>query len=113
MLEAAIEAINNLLVLDRILYLFLGVLMGLALGAIPGLGGLVGLAILLPFTFDMDPFEAASRMDVDEIVRLDEIRAWLELFAEASYQAGGYRRIKNPRIWSLHDLEAVTEGQSD
>ena len=41
MLEAAIEAINNLLVLERILYLFLGVLMGLALGAIPGLGGLV------------------------------------------------------------------------
>ena len=62
---------------------------------------------------DMDPYRAASRMDVDEIVRLDEIRAWLELFAEASYQAGGYRRIKNPRIWSLHDLEAVTEGRSD
>ena len=62
MLEAAIEAINNLLVLERILYLFLGVLMGLALGAIPGLGGLVGLAILLPFTFDMDPFEAFAIM---------------------------------------------------
>jgi acetyl-CoA carboxylase carboxyltransferase component len=58
---------------------------------------------------DMDPYRAASQMDVDEIVRLDEIRAWLELFAEASYQSGGYRRIKNPRIWSLHDLAAVTE----
>jgi len=32
------------------------------LGAIPGLGGLVGLAILLPFTFDMDPFMAFALM---------------------------------------------------
>jgi len=62
---------------------------------------------------DMDPYQAAAQMDVDEIVRLDEIRAWLELFAEASYQAGGYRRIKNPRIWSLHDLQAMTEPRGD
>jgi hypothetical protein len=24
-----------------------------------------------------------------------------------AYQAVGHRRIKNPRIWSLHDLEAM------
>jgi hypothetical protein len=58
---------------------------------------------------DMDPFRAASRMDTDEIVRVDELRSWLELFAECSYQAIGYRRVKNPRIWSLHDLAALTE----
>jgi 3-methylcrotonyl-CoA carboxylase beta subunit len=58
---------------------------------------------------DMDPFRAASQMDTDEIVRVDELRSWLELFAECSYQAIGYRRIKNPRIWSLHDLAALTE----
>jgi len=62
MWDAAIIAIDNLLVPTRFLYLFIGVLMGLALGAIPGLGGLVGLAILLPFTFDMDPFEAFAIM---------------------------------------------------
>ncbi len=45
-----------------------------------------------------------GQMDTDEIVALGELRDWLELFAEASYQAIGYRRIKNPRIWSLHDL---------
>lgn len=44
------------------LFLFGGVLMGLALGAMPGLGGLVGLAILLPFTFDMDPYAAFAVM---------------------------------------------------
>ena len=53
---------------------------------------------------DMDPYRAASRLDTDEIVALGELRDWLELFAEASYQSTGYRRIKNPRIWSLHDL---------
>ncbi len=53
---------------------------------------------------DMDPYKAASQMDTDEIVALGELRAWLELFAETSYQSIGHRRVKNPRIWSLHDL---------
>lgn len=56
---------------------------------------------------DMDPYKAASQMDTDEIVALGEIRPWLELFAEASYQAIGYRTVKNPRIWSLHDLATL------
>ncbi len=54
MIEAALSALQELLVPIRLLFLLMGVLMGLVLGAIPGLGGLVGLAILLPFTFDMD-----------------------------------------------------------
>ena len=58
---------------------------------------------------DMDPYAAASRMDTDEIVAPGELRAWLELFAEASYQSFGHLRTKNPRIWSLHDLDALTE----
>jgi 3-methylcrotonyl-CoA carboxylase beta subunit len=58
---------------------------------------------------DMDPYAAASRMDTDEIVSVEELRPWLELFAEASYQSPGYRRTKNSRIWSLHDLATLTE----
>jgi 3-methylcrotonyl-CoA carboxylase beta subunit len=58
---------------------------------------------------DMDPYAAASRLDTDEIVALSELRDWLVLFAEASYQSIGYRRIRNPRIWSLHDLYALQE----
>jgi TctA family transporter len=42
----------------RLMFLFAGVLIGLILGVIPGLGGLVGMALLLPFTFDMDKFAA-------------------------------------------------------
>jgi putative tricarboxylic transport membrane protein len=37
-----------------------GVVIGLVLGVIPGLGGVVGLAILIPFTYGMDPFAALA-----------------------------------------------------
>ena len=59
---------------------------------------------------DMDPYVAARQMDTDEIVRLDELRAWLKVLVEMSYQSIGYRRVKNPRIWSLHDLDVLTHG---
>jgi len=39
-------------------YLLLGVFIGLWVGAVPGLGGVVGLVLLLPFTFNMDPVPA-------------------------------------------------------
>ena len=58
---------------------------------------------------DMSPYRSASQMDTDEIVPLGELRGWIELFAEAAYQSSGYRRLKNPRIWSLHDLAALGE----
>ena len=50
---------------------------------------------------DMDHSKAAAQMDTDEVVRMSEIRDYLCCFAESSYQTIGYRRIKNPRIWSL------------
>ena len=56
---------------------------------------------------DMDPLKAASRMDVDEIVLVGELRARLENAIELCYQSAGRRRVKNPRIWSLHDLAVV------
>jgi TctA family transporter len=39
-------------------YLLLGVFLGMWIGAVPGLGGAVGLALMLPFTFNMDPVPA-------------------------------------------------------
>src|SRR6478672_5192157 len=42
----------------RLLFLGLGCIMGLILGIIPGIGGLTGTAMLLPFTFNMDPYSA-------------------------------------------------------
>ena len=36
----------------------LGVFIGIWLGAVPGLGGIIGLVLLLPFTFNMEPVPA-------------------------------------------------------
>ena len=39
-------------------YMLIGVFLGMLIGAIPGLGGVIGLIILLPFTYDMEPVHA-------------------------------------------------------
>jgi len=57
---------------------------------------------------DMDPFVSARQMDTDEIVELGRLRGWLSALVEMSYQSTGYRRVKNPRIWSMHDLGVLT-----
>jgi 3-methylcrotonyl-CoA carboxylase beta subunit len=67
-------------------------------------------AVEARITADMDPIKAACQMDVDEVVRFAEIRSYLEVLVEAAYQGCGYRRIKNPRIWSLHDIAILGEG---
>ncbi len=59
---------------------------------------------------DMDPYVSARQMDTDEIIGLAELRPWLEVLVESSYQAIGHRRIKNSRIWSMHDLAILAEG---
>jgi acetyl-CoA carboxylase carboxyltransferase component len=59
---------------------------------------------------DMDPFVAARQLDTDEIVELGALRGYLAALVEMAYQATGYRRVKNPRIWSLHDLRELVGG---
>jgi len=60
--EAMADGLTALLSVERFLFMMFGVLVGMALGAIPGLGGVVGLALLLPFTFDMDPTAAIAML---------------------------------------------------
>ena len=50
---------------------------------------------------DMDPIASAARMDTDEVIRLSELRTWLQALAER-LQAPGTRRIKNPGS-GVHD----------
>ena len=58
LLQMAVKAVVTMSDPTRLGFLALGVIIGLGLGVIPGLGGIVGMAILLPFTFDIDPFSA-------------------------------------------------------
>jgi TctA family transporter len=55
---AASKAFFALLEPHRLMFLSLGCIMGLVLGIVPGIGGLAGTAMLLPFTFSMDPYSA-------------------------------------------------------
>jgi TctA family transporter len=54
MLQSAGTALLVILDPVRLAYLFGGVCMGLALGILPGIGGVAGLALLLPFTYNLD-----------------------------------------------------------
>ncbi len=60
MLEIAGKALVIMSDPTRLMFLAAGVLIGLSLGVIPGLGGIVGMALLLPFVFTLsdDPYSA-------------------------------------------------------
>ena len=60
MLEAAMKAFGMMFHLHTMALLFGGCIMGLVLGILPGIGGLAGTALLLPFTFGLDPVAAMA-----------------------------------------------------
>lgn len=60
MLASAGEAFVQIMMFERLFWLAVGVFVGLLIGIIPGLGGVSALALLLPFTFGMDPYSAIA-----------------------------------------------------
>lgn len=60
MIEAGFEALGLILEPSRLVYVFLGTGIGMVIGILPGLGGAVGMAILLPFVFGMDPISGVA-----------------------------------------------------
>jgi len=56
--DALILGLISVLAWPAIGFMVLGVVIGMWLGAVPGLGGILGLILLLPFTFDMEPVNA-------------------------------------------------------
>ncbi|MDX1781122.1 MAG: tripartite tricarboxylate transporter permease [Thalassovita sp.] len=61
-LPALGEAFSLILQPAQIMYLVLGVLLGLSVGVFPGLGGIAGLSLVLPFMFGMDPVSGLALM---------------------------------------------------
>ncbi len=47
---------------QQIMFLVLGVLLGLSVGVFPGLGGIAGLSLVLPFIYGMDPVSGLAMM---------------------------------------------------
>jgi TctA family transporter len=58
MLESAYVGLVSVVAWPAFGFLIIGVLAGIYFGAVPGLSGLVGMAILLPFTFGVEPVAA-------------------------------------------------------
>ena len=58
MIEAMLIGLELMLSWPTLGYLMLGVFLGMWIGAVPGLGGAVGLALMLPFTFGMETVPA-------------------------------------------------------
>lgn len=50
------------IVANNIGYVLLGVITGMVIGTIPGMGGVVAVTILLPFTLELDPFQAFAML---------------------------------------------------
>jgi TctA family transporter len=59
-LHSVVQALFIILQPSRMMFLFGGVCMGLSLGILPGIGGIAGTAMLLPFTYSMDPATAMA-----------------------------------------------------
>ena len=61
-LPALVDAFSLILQPQQIMFLVVGVLLGLAVGVFPGLGGIAGLSMVLPFVYGMDAVSGLSLM---------------------------------------------------
>jgi putative tricarboxylic transport membrane protein len=62
MLDAFLTALQTVITGTHLLYLMGGVSLGLAIGIFPGLGGIAGLSLLLPFLYGMEPTAALAML---------------------------------------------------
>src|SRR5581483_760273 len=62
MLESTLTALQSLFTLSGFLFLWLGVIVGLIFGVMPGLGGTTAIALLMPITYSLEPNQAMLLM---------------------------------------------------
>ncbi|HYH41901.1 MAG TPA: tripartite tricarboxylate transporter permease [Burkholderiales bacterium] len=55
MMDAILAGFASLMTPQALLFMFIGVVYGLVIGILPGLGGVVAMALLLPFTYGFEP----------------------------------------------------------
>ena len=61
-LPALLEAFALIFTFEQIGWLIVGVLLGLSVGVFPGLGGIAGLSLVLPFIYGMEPVSGLAMM---------------------------------------------------
>ncbi len=60
MFDALVTGLTSIFEIRVLAFLALGIFIGIWFGAVPGLGGIIGMLLLLPFTFDMEPLVAIA-----------------------------------------------------
>ena len=60
--QIIVDALARLFEIEHLLFLLIGTFLGLLVGVLPGLGGVAGLSLLLPFVFDMEKSHALAMM---------------------------------------------------
>src|SRR5262245_54589423 len=61
-MDTLIAALANLMSLQHLWYMSLGILVGLVIGVLPALGGIAGMSLLLPFVYGMDKVSALAML---------------------------------------------------
>ncbi|MEK9555475.1 MAG: tripartite tricarboxylate transporter permease, partial [Gammaproteobacteria bacterium] len=61
-MDAIIEGFSLLLEIENIILITLGVLIGVLVGALPGLSSPMAIALLTPFTIQLEPIPAIAMM---------------------------------------------------
>src|SRR5260221_1776750 len=59
-MDILVVALTELAQPERLAVLFAGVCVGLVIGLIPGVSGLAGMALLVPFTYSLDAYAAVA-----------------------------------------------------
>ena len=62
MLESLLSSLLAILTLQHFIYMLMGVLTGLMVGILPGLGGIAGLSLLIPFLYGMESTTALAML---------------------------------------------------
>lgn len=62
MLQAMQSALSDLLSVQHLGFMMLGIVVGLAVGILPGLGGIAGMSLLMPFIYGMDTVSAIAML---------------------------------------------------
>jgi putative tricarboxylic transport membrane protein len=62
MIDVFFTALADLMTLQHLMYMMIGVSIGLAIGVFPGLGGIAGLSLLIPFLYGMDSTSALAML---------------------------------------------------
>ena len=62
MIDTLLSALAALMTFQHLAYMLVGVSLGLVIGVIPGLGGIAGLSLLIPFLYGMDDITALAML---------------------------------------------------